>query len=1045
MNQQYMHRIIATLFLLMLSACHSSHLSASNPVQLHLSRSAVSPLLSQKTITTVRRDDIGFLWVGTQQGLYKYDGNQVYEFSSTDRSGPWIANSDIQQIEIGKNGDLWVATFGGGISKYDRIKNTFRSLSNAGSNDFLFVTSMLDTNDGTIWFGTRDSGIGAYGVKEHSKWLRLHPLNAQIRQPTDLRQHSSGEIWVGSATGLFLIEPDLKEITAYTLPRGANANNSADAIKAIELGTNDLLWLGTESGKILQFDLITRTFLKNEFFENTQFGTVEDISLDKNVIWAATDQGLIAIDATSSEIKKYTKNNSLLANDHVTTLFHDENTLWVGTYSGINSVTESSFEMFNFEDSGVPNEILSFTPDFMDRLWIGTYSGLYYQTSDSRDHHSFQSFYKNTEIEDQRIMSISAKGKKLWIGLRHNGVQVVDLVNGETYKQDFSGRSNLAITKILHANDGTTWIGTYYNGLFRVTNGESISLYGEGGRNSSKLDEQSITTIFEASAGRLIIGTEGGAYSYDPITTGFSPLKLGYEDKHIYPTILSIAQSKRGNIWIGTKDHGIFLQSQLIASNSHPSSPLKDFGSKLAGITAYSIEFDSNDHAWISTTNGLLEVDRDGELLNSYSNADGLQGNDFNFGASHKDSQGRLYFGGSNGYNRFHPDNIHIDSLPPPVVLTGLNIAGKTPELPVALQDLELIELAHEEYFITFIFSALDFLDPSKNQYSYKLENFDPEWIDNSTRNSATYTNLPPGEYTFRVRGANSAGVWNMEGASVRVRVLPSRWLTWWALMSYAIAIAVLVAVAKRFYDHRLIAKRATLDAKKMTTAANQASDDLQEQLEIQDDLVKSVHKHSVETLDWVRDIISLQANFFPDDSMRDAIESYQARILALGQLESCVFYQGDAVFADLNKYIDLVIGLALQSCPIPTESIVTTNEVSKRLVPKIFATPLAIITYELIHNCAQHAFANEASANYIQISLVATKTDPSAAQALTLSVQDNGIGMSENLSSQGADSAGLSIVNAIVEKLGGLIEIDRRSGTRVTITLPDTPDLLVL
>ena len=229
-----------------------------------------------------------------------------------------------------------------------------------------------------------------------------------------------------------------------------------------------------------------------------------------------------------------------------------------------------------------------------------------------------------------------------------------------------------------------------------------------------------------------------------------------------------------------------------------------------------------------------------------------------------------------------------------------------------------------------------------------------------------------------------------------------------------------------------------------MTNAANQANDDLQEQLEIQDELVKSVYKHSVETLDWVREVISLQANFLPDDAMRESIESNQFRILALSQLESCVFYHGDAVFADLNKYTDLAIGLALQSCAIPTENIVTTNEISKRLVPKKIATPIAIITYELIQNCAQHAFVSEAPANYIHISLVAKKSEPSAAQELTLTIQDNGIGMPENISSQGADSTGLAIVNAVVEELGGTIEIDRRSGTRVTIVLPDTPDLLV-
>ena len=712
-------------------------------------------------------------------------------------------------------------------------------------------------------------------------------------------------------------------------------------------------------------------------------------------------------------------------------------------------MSKTGFQAFDQNTHPKLRSIVAIAGTEYGKTWIAAYNGILIYDDSTNEYSSIASTFPGVDFTNDRIMSLSVTNTDAWIGYRSTGLERYTFEGGslKTYGTASSpALTSDAISAILPLASGETLVGTYGGGLNLIQPDNSVRTFTQNNMPHS-INDNKVIMLYQTSDGVIWVGTESGLQSFDLGSQSFQPIssRVASREWPMDRIVLSMKESTNGYIWLGTMHDGLFrLQHE---SENPDLFTLTQFPLQAtpASNTIYAVELDQKDNVWVSTNSGISRFDQEGQTKSNFSQSNGLIDTEFDFGASHKDSQGRLYFGGSNGYNRFHPDNIDIDSSPPTVVLTGLNIAGKTPELPVALQDLELIELAHEEYFITFIFSALDFLDPSKNQYSYKLENFDPEWIDNSTRNSATYTNLPPGEYTFRVRGANSAGVWNMEGASVRVRVLPSRWLTWWALMSYAIAIAVLVAVAKRFYDHRLIAKRATLDAKKMTTAANQASDDLQEQLEIQDDLVKSVYKHSLETLDWVRDIISLQANFFPDDSMRDAIESYQARILALGQLESCVFYQGDAVFVDLNKYTDLVIGLALQSCPIPIESIVTTNEITKRLVPRQIATPLALIAYELIHNCAQHAFANEASANYIQISLVATKTDPSAAQALTLSVQDNGIGMSENLSSQGADSVGLSIVNAIVEKLGGLVEIDRRSGTRVTITLPNTPDLLVL
>ena len=657
-----MTRLIFLVWLTLISMNNSTDVFADNSNQLRIGQSSISSLLNQKTITNVKLDKSGFLWIGTQQGLHKYDGNMVSTFSSRDRAKFWLSNLDIRQIEVGENGDIWVATFGGGIAKYDWRKQSFVPLYSERVADYMYVTSLLDTNDGNIWFGTRDAGMGMYRVneKKHANWLKTHPLNSQISQPSDIIQHSSGDIWVGSSPGLYLIEPELQEITAYTPPLEIKLRSSTVAIKAIELASNDSLWVGTESGKLLLFDLKTRKFNLDDSFSGNSLGSIKDISIHNNQIWTATDQGLIAIEMESGDVTKFTKKNSSLSNDHVTTLFHDGNVLWVGTYFGLNLVSKSSFETFNLANSGVANEILSFSTDLADRLWIGTYDGVFYREKNSKVHHPVQALSPEITIADQRIMSIAAKAQEIWLGFRHSGIQIVDLANQTTYKQYFPENSNLAITKILHTSNGDTWVGTYHNGLYRLRGGKVDPLYREASEDYTGLNQQSITALYETKSGGLLIGTEGGAYAFDPITKYFSPLKLEYEDKSINPTILSIAQSDNGDIWIGTKDHGIFLRSK---SKGQKYSNIALISPQLTGVTVYAIEFDDADHAWISTANGLLEIDQAGRLMNSYSSGDGLQGDDFNFGASHKDSKGRLYFGGSNGYNRFDPEHIEAELI----------------------------------------------------------------------------------------------------------------------------------------------------------------------------------------------------------------------------------------------------------------------------------------------------------------------------------------------------------------------------------------------
>lgn len=430
----------------------------------------------------------------------------------------------------------------------------------------------------------------------------------------------------------------------------------------------------------------------------------------------------------------------------------------------------------------------------------------------------------------------------------------------------------------------------------------------------------------------------------------------------------------------------------------------------------------------MSTTRGIAKLTSSGELVDVYTTADGLQGNDFNQLSSFKDSQGRIYFGGSNGYNRFDPSLKTVTPPRPPVVLTKLNIAGKEPQLPVAIHKLESIELSYLDYFITLDFSVLDFADPKNNQYRYKLENFDPQWIENGTNNSATYTNLPPGNYKFRVQGASSAGVWNREGAELNIVIHPAPWRSWQAYLLYFFMFSVFVKLGRQYYDNIVVRKKATIMAREMHYAADKATDDLQEQLDYQDDFVKVVHAHSASTLELIGDFISL-----PSDR---ADNSY--RIAALSHLEACLLYQGDELLANLQTFTNLIINELLSEKNCDAQSITTINEIPERLVYVELATPLSIVIYELSRASFRRANQSQVTAKFIHIRLEELFEEPlENNREFKLSVEDNIEHSISTSSNNSVETSGMAVVSSIASRLNGTVEVSSVNGTKVSLNFP--------
>jgi two-component sensor histidine kinase/streptogramin lyase len=704
----------------------------------------------------------------------------------------------------------------------------------------------------------------------------------------------------------------------------------------------------------------------------------------------------------------------------------------VGTVNGLDILTFAPFELFNLENSGVSNYVLAFTEDNSGRVWIGTYSGLYYYEKASESHVRLEIESNFGKHADTRIVALANYDGGLLLGHFESGIEYLNeskkkspLIADPRFKQ-------MSITRIIVDSDNI-WIATYDHGLFRIRGPQTYS-YLENGT----LPERSITLIFQSHDKVIFAVSENRLFRYAPENDRFEELILdfGLDKKH--PSIYSLSESQADDILIGTKDHGLFFWQQNNNENGIVALVPANSNGELATSTIYGVEPDQSGNLWCSTQNGIVKLDSRGRLIKRFSTADGLQGKDFAFGASFQSREGVIYFGGTNGYNRFNPKQIAVETDPSRMRLTGIILPGRNFKHIGAGDELHSLQLTHKDHYVTFQFSVLDFIDPERNQFRYKLENFNTDWIENGTSNTATFTNLPAGDYTLRIQGANSAGVWNRDGLSLAVTVLPAPWLTWWAYSLYTVTLFCLAWALHRIYHSYVVERRSAELALEMFEAENKADDDMQEQLEMQDEWVSSAHLHSQTTLSLISDSIAIRNADQSGGTSDNLAASSMRRIAALHKLEDCLCYQAGGPLANLHKYTDELLPVLLEKSPIAPETIITINEVTATPIPVELASPLAVIIYELLENCFQHAFEPDSPANYVHVKLSQVHSDVAPYRKLELSIHDNGMGMPADVENLGSECCGIALVKSIVAKLGGTLTVTVTSGTLCSVEIPD-------
>lgn len=741
--------------------------------------------LSQSSVHVVIQDRYGFMWFGTAGGLNRYDGYTIERYTHNLLDTTTIANDWITQLHEDVSGRIWIGT-AGGLSVYHPPVNRFSSvaLNDQGALG-TSITDLLTDTSGRVWAATRQ-GLFRYDPDAGtSKLVMSAPVTA-------LGYESPGTFWVGTADSLILV----------------SSVDGSRAGFAIRLPVTSLrrdhaghLWIGSDDG-LMRLDrsrsrLEPMTILRKHLGKNPRiFKLYEDRG---GWMWLGTAaDGLLKLDPKREKVIAYAYDHldpGSLGRGEVQAIFEDRTgILWVGTsLGGISklSKTRGRFKLARHEEGeGVlEHNIWSITEDRDGNLWFATESGLCFLDRGANRYH-----HVTVEGMPRRLLYLHEDPTgHLWIGGTDELIRMdrkTSAVRFYRHRDEDSTSLSKGDVRAVFTEDNVLWVGTS-SGLDRLdltTETFSRPLPVRG----------SVQCLSSDPNGNLWVGTMSGLYRIDPYRQGVTTFERTTETEGAlsHPFVLSIYPEPGGDVWIGTYGGGLNrfdAKTQTFESFSY----LEGVGESIV----YGILPGNDRHLWLSTNRGLVRFDPVSRASRTYDVSDGLSSNEFNQGAYCRTRAGELFFGNINGTVSFFPDEIRDNQYVPPVLVTAFKKFDRVIRFPQPVWEMTDLQLSYNENFFSFEFTALDFNNPSKNRYAYRLEGFDHSWIYCGTRRYASYTNLSPGQYVFRVIASNDDLVWNDRGFAIRVTIVPPFWRTWWF---YAIVVLVVILTAVGFHEYRV-------------------------------------------------------------------------------------------------------------------------------------------------------------------------------------------------------------------------------------------------
>ena len=821
--------LIGILILLLFNSVHSQVFSNN----LKFVKYSTAMGLSSNNQSCVVQDKQGFIWIGTGDGLNRFDGQSFKVYKNNPKSNTSLKSNIITCLFCDSNGQLWVGTYGGGLSRYNKEKDNFSTYISDPNNPKALLTdeinAIAEDKYKNLWIGTSGGGLYQYDQK----------INGFIRYAVSSDQ-----------------KPNSKTI----------ANNSINCIKQ----DNDILWITYTIGILTAFNTTEMSFKHYKLFDIASHQaadfSVNSIVIDKNLVWISTwTKGIWIFDKIIGKAHQYEKES----NRYINFVFKDkDDRLWYNPEDGglvlINGNNKTEFKSNDFDPYSLSSNSLSgMYQDRQNNIWLASKQGdlnyailnnpfyIWYKNPDSQQ--GLTNNLINTVIEDSK--------KRIWIGYDNGGIDILD-AKGVKPKYFITGDMSTGlgpgpVMYIFECRDGTIWVGKYLDGLKKYNEStKSFISYTHNDNDIKTISGNDIRFIDEDSKGNLWLAAHGGGLDKFIPKSG----KFVHHRNDINNPSNSILSDwtftslvdKYDNVWVGNVA-GVSVVSANTPTVKNYVSNGKE-GYNLSNNIVQTIFIDSKENVWVGTSDGLNKINRKTDVIKKYFKKDGLPNNNIteileddnknlwigtakglsrfspgkekyknfstsdglitdNITTSFKSSSGEMYFAGKGGVINFYPDSIKINYYKPPVYITDFKLFNKSVliaddtrsdefSIPQQITYCKEIELAYHQNVITIGFVALNYQNLEKNQYKYMLEGFQDDWISSGYQREATYTNLSPGEYTFKVIASNNDGIWNTHGASLKIIVDPPWWKSRWAYAFYLLIILTLLYIFRKLILH---------------------------------------------------------------------------------------------------------------------------------------------------------------------------------------------------------------------------------------------------
>ncbi|NQU51758.1 MAG: hypothetical protein HQ522_04390, partial [Bacteroidetes bacterium] len=813
--------------------------------------------LANSTIQGIFEDSFGFIWLASHHGVQRYDGKTFKNFEHKGNDSTGLSQNYVNDFCEDEERNIWITT-GAGLNKYSRTSDRIEkyiwpeSFIAKYGEPFLNKIIMDNQEGGVLWITALNVGLIRLDIDNHQ--YGIYSINSEndISMTWILPYPDQPDKLLLGGTSLFIFDKKegvFDEILKLEQSPDISNNYINDAV--IDPTNKNIIWLATgdmwgrgKYGGLIRFDLDThfsRLFSqethKNEFPDNH---ILQVCFQDEENLWIGTrHQGAILYKLKEDRFYNYKKNE------------YDE-----GSFA-----TEMAIRSILIDRSGT--------------LWFGTWGegiSLLSPIAQKFSHYKHLPGEKNG-LTDNYITSFTEDNNgDIWIGTRTGGVSKFDprKKSFENYFQEAgpSGNKPPEITYLFFDSHKNLWVGTYDDALYRYSPGTGVKIHYVKGSSYKDVSQKRITTITELKPGEILVSTYGGGlniYNYasdsfqqfinNPSDSTSIPdnqiwLPILGDDGNYYfsgnsftaliqfnpntkkfkeflflqniSTFMMPVRISDGRIFINDVSEG--LRELMLTDDPSVRTVYDNEGKLIKNIE--SILFDSNDMLWIGTGNGLIEFDPDTKKTKRYGAEDGLQGSEFTRFAAYKASNGEMYFGGKNGFSVFHPDKIKMSNYKPLIVFTDFKLyqesvaIGQESPLKKNILLMEEIVLDHNQNDFSFSYAALDFSNPDNINYKYKLENHDEEWIDAGNKNTASYTNMGPGKYIFKVLTTNSDRIWNDKVTSIRITIKPPWWQTTLAYFIYGILFITGIIIVDRFQRKRLKEKvRAQARERELTQA----------------------------------------------------------------------------------------------------------------------------------------------------------------------------------------------------------------------------------